>query len=166
MCSPWALPLPFTFAISTAYDSHSQVMDVMQWNSSDVLRAELKLWTAQMSDVAGCVNLSGAAQAKPKFAITDAGAPELLLLEYLRDRGWAPGRRTRPHLLHRDPDGKVFSLRLDRSNTLYLQCLVALDDLCAKGLAQLHINQALSYYRAILAAPAPGDIPEGLPDVD
>ena len=75
-----------------------------------------------------------------------------------------PGRHTAPHGLHDGPDRKILSLRPNRSNTLYLKCVIALGDLAAKGLAWLHINQALSYYEVIMAAPAPNDIHENHPD--
>ena len=54
----------------------------MQFASFNALRAELRMWEATMSDVGGCVNLSRSSRAQPRMAITDADAPELMLLEY------------------------------------------------------------------------------------
>eukprot|EP00959_Pyramimonas_sp_CCMP1952_P010308 215828-Pyramimonas_sp.AAC.2 len=83
--------------------SDPEVVDVMQFASFSVMRADLQVWVASMSDVAGCVNLSRPVRAEPGLTIADADAPELMLMEYLREAGWVPGDRHGPHSLHDDP---------------------------------------------------------------
>lgn len=81
--------------------------------------------------------------------------PTVIVLEELLRRGWkrgeAPPAHTMSSQLFFGTDG--FAAR-----KFYLQCLVALADLCGLGLRRLPSGQKKDFYRAVLASPAPGQV--------
>ena len=63
------------------------------------------------------------------------GCPEISLTDLLESRGWNITEQKRPpHLPEDGPDQLKYVCRQDRSNVLYLQCLVELAALFARGL--------------------------------
>lgn len=131
------------------------LMTLATWQG---LRKELTLWMPPVSDRIRCVELHAPQKIQPKADLADPTCPEVVCLEVLRARGWNPMARRAPHRAVGDELGKYFLYVRGQSSKRYLQCLLKLEELGGRGLAELHLRQTVSYYDAILHAPDPSEV--------
>ena len=107
-----------------------------------------------------------AAMSACAWVLTDHGTPMAVLIDTLLARGWracALSKCPRSHPVAPEAHDLVFPLqRIQQQWRPYMQRLLSLEDLCAKGLTELPVGQKPPFYRAVLAPAAPGTVPVGL----
>ena len=83
--------------------------------------------------------------------------PTMFVIRALQRAGWL--RHADIPALHTSTSLKHFGESNFVRRRSYLQCLLSLDTLRERGLAELSSSQAPSYYRLVLTAATPGNIP-------
>ena len=86
----------------------------------------------------------------------DPGTLVLIIMRLLGRQGW---RRGPMPAFHTETSEKTFGRDRFVQRKAYLQCLVVLDQLRQRGLAELSSSQPIGYYRLRLHSKLPGDVP-------
>lgn len=120
-------------------------LSVAPWGSLDV---GLRAWSQSVSDVSGCVEISSPSRPTSQFVITDRDCPVLLILQALRERGWAPSS-TMTHYAHDGP--KKFWSKNIGGKRFYLQCLLDVGRTLQLAGGLLRCDQVQDYYLLLLS---------------
>lgn len=87
-------------------------------------------------------------------------APLCCLMD--RSSGWQLDSQRGPHLPEDDPiNDKSFVFVRGKVNTQYMQCVLQLDILFARGLPSLAVRQSQAYYNLVLKSPNLADVLPG-----
>ena len=85
------------------------------------------------------------------------GCPECVILSQLRTLGWDFNAARGPHVP--GIDDKFFVYKRGHTNSLYLQCVLCLDEFGQRGLQSLAVNQSQAYYTLVRTARDLSDLP-------
>ena len=85
------------------------------------------------------------------------GCPECVILSKLRTLGWDFNAARGPHVP--GIDDKSFVYKRGHTNSLYLQCVLCLDEFGQRGLQSLAVNQSQAYYTLVRTARDLSDLP-------
>ena len=119
-------------------------------------RRNVKVWKQTLSDVEGCVCLRDPQPVTPAMQLNCKTVPILSLLDALEAAGFAPVRDKVWHA----PGGaaaKTFDTRGIRSKRAYMQCVLGLEDLFARGAVAFPSGLSNAFYTWLLKAPKDAD---------
>ena len=126
-------------------------VDMLKLAPFPVLRHCTRVWHSGASEEPGCLAFHSPTFARPSCEVGEEGAPTLLLLDALHSEGWIRGR---PHYPHRsDEDAstrRLYCIDQCISRRHYLQCLLRLSELFARGLCELSCVAPQTYYQCLL----------------
>lgn len=123
---------------------------IMLWQlagSWSTFRQNLRVWRSRPSDTSGCVDLDYPSEFQ--FDNADSMCPVIVLLERLRDKGWAPKDRVVAHTLNE----RTFSIKNVANRREYLQVLLLeLASLIVVGTGEpMKSDNPKGYYSCALA---------------
>jgi hypothetical protein len=129
-------------------DSDPQWLPYTEIGSFHNVQATLLTWQCRASDTDCCIDLFGAAPARPTVPLEDAACPSLTICSALVERGWAPVFQT---VVHRavEPMRKQFDGRDPVGRKPYLQVVVSLDRFITLT-STIPSDQPLMFYRLLL----------------
>ena len=111
-------------------------------------RHSLRTWDVHASGIPGCRLLLNPKTVQPSGKLTDPGFPTLLLVEELLRCGW---KRVETVVAHKpDIPGRVFSILDASGQKFYVQVLLNLESVWARGQREVPSGQPQSYYQLLL----------------
>lgn len=156
----------FKGSVSAVYPFEDpEKLDLLTLAPFDVLMESLHVCTVTLSDVGGCMDITSETQAKYRLGphgVLAEDCPEVIVMQAAVDAGWMPGQRRASHLSTEGPPATF--LQHGASVKWYLQVLLSLPSLRAKGLERVELRHPQSYYRLLLKVPDPGAAPPRLSD--
>ena len=122
--------------------------------SSIVARSRVKIWDVQESDVVACVGLVRPRFTSHSLPLDSPRVPVLSLIEELLRRSFIGVSRAVDHR----PGVVLFDTRKASSRRLYLQCVLSLDAIWAKGVVNFSSNKSAAFFEYMLKSRGPIDM--------
>jgi len=124
-------------------------MDAMACARKADDRDNIRVWTAQESDVAGCLHLCKPSVLRPPTSVNlfDASMPLLCLLDHLRVAGYTGVAGLLEHIA---TSNKRYDTRHLSGKKNYLKCLIISSDLFAAGVPSFSSNRSAAWYGYLL----------------
>ena len=134
-------PMLHIFVLSDP--GHIDLLALSSGMGVDDVRQVVRKWDCCESDVDGCISLVSPRALQCTLPLSDRKVPTLCLLDSLREQGFVGVLRLVTH----NPDGgRFFDARKPPSKKYYLQCVLGMSDLFAKGVLSFRSDMSQCWY--------------------
>jgi hypothetical protein len=136
--------------IAAFVDGRPRVIDILQLTAGADPRNVVFEWSLTDSDVGDCVGLCSPKPLTPRMSLSSPLVPVLCLRDAVHDKGFEARSLV---VSHRIDGPMLYDSRNICAKRAYLQCILALPDIVAAGVATFPSDMPQAFYNLLLKSP-------------